>query len=166
LKVLLASRERLLASDGPGFWWATKWDWREQTKRVPAPEVALFRRPVFMRQRRRVREMPDGVAVRVFCPRGLRRKSTAWVGRIGDIEEPRRLEGRTSSQRGRKERAFQNAVGRAVGWLWRWDGKSRSSGPSAVRWATRGADSGARTQPPAGSLFWCGYGQNGLSNGR
>src|SRR6476646_1960812 len=103
--------------------------------------------------------MPGGVAVRAFCPKGLRRKPTAWVGRSGDIEEPPRLEGRTSTQRGRKERVFPNAVGHEVGWLWRWDDKSRSSGPSAVRWVARGADSGARTRRRAGFLFWCGYGQ-------
>src|SRR6266853_3740360 len=99
--------------------------------------------------------MSDGAAVRVFWPKGLRRKPTAWVGRIGDIAEPQRLEGCTSTQRGRRERVFQNAVGREVGWLWRWDDKSRSSGPTAVRWAARGADSGARTRRRAGFLFWC-----------
>src|SRR3954466_4168183 len=98
--------------------------------------------------------MPDAVGVRVFCPKGLPRRPTAWVGRIGGIEEAQRLEGRTSTQRGRKERVFQNAVGCEVGWLWRWDDKSRSSGPSAVRWAARGADSGARTRRRAGFLFW------------
>ena len=78
-------------------------------------------------------------------------EKTNWVGwpHLGQAGQPESVWlGQEGGGGCRIGPVFRSVAGRAGGWLWRRDGKSRNSGRSAIRWAGHGAGSGERTPRP------------------
>ena len=131
----------------------------------------FFSRAAFMRQKKLEVEQVLPRAARDSSDKDLSRGATSWTGRIGGRAEPTAQAGHPVGNRRRRPadpspKVFPSEVAHGTGKLLRWDDKSRNSARSAVPWAARVADSGARTLTPAKLVTGCGFDGHGLSSGR
>ena len=135
-------------------WWIRAAAGRCGVQEVRARELDFCGHRLFMLHRTELRVGVEVMAVRAWDSMAPGRRPVGSVGRTWDKpgSQSQLRPARACCGRRRIGRVFRSAVGRASDWLWRWDGRSRNSGPSASRWAGHGAGSGARTRRPARSV--------------
>ena len=102
--------------------------------------------------------------------KNVSREAISSAGRIWDKAEPtvgpvHQVGSATRERADLNPKVFRNEVARAIGKLWQQDDKSRNSARSAIPWAARVGDSGARTRCPAGLATGCGFDRHDLSTG-